>query len=291
MPDGPDRRGNRRRLAALVLASLAAVLVVGVGSQLLTNAPIPEPSAGPPEAIVRPGDTVVAFGTVVVLPDGDVVLCGSGGSLARAGAAQACGASDVPLLGVDADAIPGLELIGPNRVAQEITVRGTWTADGLAVSGVAPGGQPIDPWNPANPCPGQSGMQPDAMPLDYEAAGARLQELVEAAPARFGGLWLADGEDGSSVLVLGVVGPPRAVRAEIAEVFPFPLCLVSVARSMEVLRRSQAALQAINPGWSVSTEYSINRVFVLVPVLTEAVWTEMSGFREVVAVGSVVHRP
>lgn len=231
---------------------------------------------GPPSAQsggFTNGDRVVATGVVVV--DATSQTCLSAPFPVRLGGLLKpiahCPPISVPVRGVQVSGLPDWTATGAGGFSGLVTVEGTWD-DGLVAQTVAPAPPPTTP-DPEVPCSTPVGGWPNtpAASLDYEAALARLNAQLAQAPTQYVGLWTTVASPGRvTVAVVGTVTAPDGVRAQLARVFPYALCVTRVAYSTADLEGTAAQLSRPDGTWGTDISVSLDRVVVHLAVVDDA---------------------
>lgn len=241
-------------------------------------------------AVIQVGDEVIAAGNVIQDADGRFTVCLPPASLAVAtGSVPMCSRQAVELTGLTVASVPGWQSDGSGGFAANVTVTGRWNGSAIEVRVVEPGliGHEDIPLA-QNPCPAIQGLRPDQETLDVEAAAGRLGDEVRAHDDLYGGMWRASASDGAAILVIGIVGDSSEARTRLSELYPYPLCFVSVQRSSADLQALTQRLSTDNPDWSAEVEPSVNRVHILVPIVDGPTWSRLEPQIDAIIVSPLV---
>ncbi len=281
-----------RRAWTLGLGVAAVTLLVFAAGRLPYLGTVGSPMSSPGSlAAIQVGDEVVASGNVIQDVDGRVTVCLAPASLAvdTGSAVPSCSRQVVGLMGLTVASVPGWQSDGSRGFAENVTVYGRWNGSAIEVSVVKPGliGHEDIPLA-QNPCPEVQGLRPDQETIDVEAAAGRLGDEVRAHDDLYGGIWRASASGGAAILVVAVVGDPSEARTRLSELYPYPLCFVSVQRSSADLVALAQRLATDNPDWHTEVEPSVNRVHVLVPVVDAPTWSRLEPQIDAIVVSPLV---
>jgi hypothetical protein len=271
---------------------------------------LPEPSRTPlpaetpaPSAtdlgdeVVRDGDSVTAGGKIVQLPGDTPRLCfylgvttGSMSQPVDAG----CHPLRVPVDGVDLERLPGWTERGGGGMSGYLEVKGTWAEGTLVVrdvsAAIAPRPFVIPPAPPCEAPPGGWPGRPSAEDaVEAEASSLRLTDEVDANPALYSGIWVADLE-GAAPIVVGTVGKVEEVRERLAEIFPYNMCVVKVDYSAAQLQPVADRLAQSDGSWWTDVDPATARVLVDLPVLDEEAVSRIGADADKVTVRPLVAR-
>lgn len=274
----------RQRQAVLLGVGAIAVLAIGV----LSLPPRPpsvapatlvtiQPAMWPNAYVVRPGDQAVGIGQLVARPDEPTRLCtGLDGVLGSSSAQYRCSPLSIAVRDVDVRALAGFRVFKGATYVNAV-VRGKWDGTALSVDGIG-GEAPSLPASTPLSCefwvPG--GVDSDPGSPDDEAAYRRLQSIVDGDTAAYAGSWLST--EGKRAVVVATTNDLVSTGNLLRRQFPFELCLVHVAFSMQVL--SALADNLPTPAgqfWLADIDVQRNRVLVRVPTLDSTAVAAVSG--------------
>jgi hypothetical protein len=236
--------------------------------------------------LLAKGDAVVAEGDLVQQSDGSVVICvAAGGRLPNTGTPPACSSIAVAVVGLETDSVPTWTRVGSGGFAEAVRIFGTWTGTAVKFDHAS---TELSAQINASPCP------PDSMssgpPLDMETAVVRVNEIMRADPASYGGAWVAVDRDSINTLVVGVLGEPSAVTAALRTAYPFNLCITRVNRSVDDLQGLATKIRNDHPEWSPALDLPSNSVRVRFPIISDEIADVVRPYGGGVTVDALVRR-
>lgn len=142
---------------------------------------------------------------------------------------------------------------------------------------------------PPAPCPAPEGAWIDEGLSNerFEAAHA-LDDYVLSRPHKFSGIWSAAAVGAVQVPVIGTVEDVDSVTRELADIYPFQLCVVPVEFSERDLRYAASSIEALEEGWSVDIDPVLNRVVVSPPVYDREAAVTLDRYRDRTVINPVV---
>ncbi len=257
------RRIPRAALTVIVVLAIAGIAIRAFGVGQASRAVLPTDPISP----VQVGDKVTGFGNVLIAPGNAPLFCSRITSAASMGAIPSCSPIAITLSGVSASDLPGRQELDSVIVAYSVIVRGTWTGDALHVESLAQA-LPPEATTPVLPCArpanGWTSLPPSVAAI--ESSTAELAKEVDAHPDLFSGTWVASGPQGDAVQVVGTIGDPETVRAELKTVYQYGLCVVPARFSARDLERVANILRRPDFTWQTQLSPALDRVLVLMPV-------------------------
>lgn len=268
---------------------------------LESNAPMP-----PPPAIVRDGDTVVAYGNLFeTATPSQAFLCRWADGFAPD--IGCLGSVVVTVRGVDVRELPGTEadpsvpeLPAGTWVSTYIRVEGVWRGEAIEATHVERAERPSTrellalPDVPcARPPDGWAGYPPDPGLVDQ--ADAALRSEVSEHPDEYAGISFAvttdeEGRISELVRVVGTLVDVESVSPKLHSIYPFNLCIVRVEHSSSELQEIADDLFAFNRDWEILIDTSVGRVGVYVPVFDQGAADAVAPYSSTVLIRPVVVR-
>lgn len=226
--------------------------------------------------VVADGDHVTARGFLLLGPTGDLRLCTGAVSPAMDDAVASCVEPSVRV----AHDVTGY-------VGSYVQVDGIWSDDVLEPRSLSLDDFPETP-DPTAPCEEPAGgWRGNGDPLEAEAAGRRLEDLIASRPDEYAGFWSAS-IPGDRVFVVATTGDPGKATDEVRALFRGNLCVVSVEFSKRELDSTAERLRAYDSTWSVEVDAVANQVALRVPVIDAETAARLLPERAIVDVQPVV---
>ncbi|MEA2677255.1 MAG: hypothetical protein QOJ81_1396 [Chloroflexota bacterium] len=243
------------------------------------SSPSPTGSAGS-QLFVKEGDGVSGTGYVIQQADGTLRLCELAVGIPEA--SPSCGPVAVQAVSMPILPLPGWHEDGGVWLSSYVAVSGTWVGEGIAVATVAETAHLPTYETPIVPCPPpDAGWNPgEGSASARERASLVLGGEVDAHPSLYSGMWAAAPGDRSqaTIIVVGVTGSIDDASVALRALYPFDLCLTSVAFSAAELHHLALDLAATSPAWTVRVDTPNDRMRLGLAVVDQSTLQMLSTF-------------
>jgi len=286
-PSEARNRGARRVTAALALAAVIPLvaLIVVLRSAAPTASAV---TARDLSALIpRPGDDVIAQGSVLAVPGQPVRICAPY-TIQDADRPFECTNRAVTVVGLDLNALPDRREVNGVVYTLHAEVRGKWDGAQIVASGVS--SEPSFERLPV-PCPAPAGGWPSTPsdPLQTENLVRALQAEIDAHPD----LYIAATSgvaDGVDVEIVTTVDKPASAMARLQPFSALGLCVVQGVR-VDTGQLDQVAASLQRPEWTVEEDRTTGTVRVWLTMLSDESVAILNGYPAVIPVPLVAKAP